>query len=111
VIKDDIKSYKGNTFGRGRPKGSKNKFGKEMKDEFLLAYHYIGGLGALTTWAKEEKNRTEFYRMLTRLFPREIKAEINIGRAISEYSADELVEIITGEGTANEKPDAITSRS
>lgn len=101
MIKDDIKSYKGNTFGRGRPKGSKNKFGKEMKDEFLLAYHYIGGLANLTQWAKRKENQTEFYKMLTKLFPREIKAEITIGRAISEYSADELVEIITGQKTTD----------
>jgi len=89
--------------GPGRPRGSKNKFSREMKDEFLLAYHYIGG----TQWAKKEENQTEFYRMLTRLFPREIKAEITVGRSISEYSTEELVEIVTGERTANEKPDNI----
>jgi len=44
--------------------------------------------------------------MLTRLFPREIKAEITVGRAISEYSADELVEIITG-GKRTDTPEAI----
>jgi len=89
----------------GRPRGSKNKL-TNIKDEFLFAYEVIGGLGGLTAWAKKEENRTEFYRMLTRLFPREIKAEINIGRAISEYSADELVEIITGEKTTD-TPDTI----
>ncbi len=81
--------------GPGRPRGSKNKL-TNIKDEFLFAYEVIGGLGGLTAWAQKEENRTEFYRMLTRLFPREIKAEINIGRAISEYSVDELVEIVTG---------------
>jgi len=102
---DNGKSY--NQPGPGRPRGSKNKFSREMKDEFLLAYHYIGGLGNLTQWAKKEENQTEFYKMLTKLFPREIKAEITIGRAISEYSVDELVEVITGERTANGKPDNI----
>jgi len=92
--------------GPGRPRGSKNKFSRDMKGEFLLAYHYIGGLGNLTQWAKKEENQTEFYRMLTRLFPREIKAEINIGRAISEYSAEELVELITGQKTTD-TPDNI----
>jgi len=91
--------------GPGRPRGSKNKL-TEIKDEFLSAYNFIGGLGALTTWAKEEKNRTEFYKMLTKLFPREIKAEINIGRPISEYSVDELVEIVTG-GKTTDTPEAI----
>ena len=92
--------------GPGRPRGSKNKFSREMKDEFLLAYHYIGGLGNLTQWAKKEENQTEFYKMLTKLFPREIKAEINIGRSISEYSVDELVEIVTG-GKITDTPEAI----
>ena len=92
--------------GPGRPRGSKNKL-TNIKDEFLLAYHYIGGLGNLTQWAKKEGNQTEFFRMLTKLFPREIKAEITIGRSVSEYSVDELVELITGEGTANGKPDNI----
>jgi len=101
---DNGKSYKVKP-GPGRPRGSKNKL-TNIKDEFLFAYQSIGGLGALTTWAKEEKNRTEFYRMLTRLFPREIKAEINIGRAISEYSVDELVEIVTG-GKRTDTPEAI----
>jgi len=105
VIKDDIKSYAIKP-GPGRPKGSKNKL-TNIKDEFLFAYEVIGGLGGLTTWAKKEENRTEFYRMLTRLFPREIKAEITIGRAVSEFTTEELVEIITGEGAANGKPDNI----
>jgi len=104
VIKDDIKSYAIKP-GPGRPRGSKNKL-TNIKDEFLFAYEVIGGLGGLTTWAKKEENRTEFYRMLTRLFPREIKAEINIGRAISEYSAEELVELITGQKTTD-TPDNI----
>jgi len=92
--------------GPGRPKGSKNKL-TNIKDEFLFAYEVIGGLGGLTAWAKKEENRTEFYRMLTRLFPREIKAEITVGRAVSEFTTEELVELITGEGPANEKPDTI----
>ena len=83
--------------GPGRPRGSKNKL-TNIKDEFLFAYEVIGGLGGLTAWAKKEENRTEFYKMLTKLFPREIKAEINIGRSISEYSVDELVEIVTEDG-------------
>ena len=91
--------------GPGRPRGSLNKL-TNVKDEFLFCYRSIGGLGALTTWAKEEKNRTEFYRMLTKLFPREIKAEITIGRAISEYSVDELVEIVAG-GKTTDTPEAI----
>jgi len=91
--------------GPGRPKGSKNKL-TNIKDEFLFAYEVIGGLGGLTAWAKKEENRTEFYRMLTRLFPREIKAEITVGRAVSEFTTEELVELITG-GKTTDTPEAI----
>jgi len=105
MIKDDVKSNAIKP-GPGRPKGSKNKL-TNIKDEFLFAYEVIGGLGGLTAWAKKEENRTEFYKMLTRLFPREIKGEITIGRSVSEFTTEELVELITGEGTANEKPEAI----
>jgi len=91
--------------GPGRPRGSKNKL-TNIKAEFLFCYQIIGGLGGLTAWAKKEENRTEFYRMLTRLFPREIKAEINIGRSISEYTTKELVEIVTG-GKTTDTPEAI----
>jgi len=104
MIKDDVKIYKVKP-GPGRPRGSKNKL-TNIKDEFLFAYEVIGGLGGLTAWAKKEENRTKFYEMLTKLFPREIKAEINIGRAISEYSVDELVEIVTGQKTTD-TPEAI----
>ena len=91
--------------GPGRPRGSKNKL-TNIKDEFLFAYEVIGGLGGLNAWAKKEENRTKFYEMLTKLFPREIKAEITVGRAVSEYSVDELVEIIT-EGKTTDTPEAI----
>lgn len=104
MIKDDIQSYPIKP-RPGRPKGSLNKL-TNIKNEFLFAYEVIGGLGGLTTWAKKEENRTKFYEMLTKLFPREIKAEINIGRSISEYSVDELVEIVTG-GKTTDTPDAI----
>ena len=44
--------------------------------------------------------------MLTKLFPRDIMAERNIGIAISEYSVDELVEIVNGRKTTD-TPEAI----
>ncbi len=105
MIKDDIQSYPIKP-RPGRPKGSLNKL-TNIKNEFLFAYEVIGGLGGLTVWAKEPGNRTEFYKMLTKLFPREVRTEITVGRAVSEYSVDELVEVITGKGTANGKPDNI----
>jgi len=98
-------NQKGNTFGRGRPKGSLNKL-TNVKDEFLFCYQTIGGLGGLTAWAKKEENRSEFYKMLTKLFPKEIRAEITIGKSVSEFTTEELIEVITGQRTAD-TPEAI----
>jgi len=92
----------GDPGGPGRPNGSKGKF-TNIKDEFLAAYEGIGGLDALITWAKQPKNKTEFYKMLTKLFPKEIKGELKIGKSVSEYSTEELIELITEEG----KPDTL----
>jgi len=92
-----MKFEKGDPGGPGRGKGSKNKF-TNIKEQFLAAYEGIGGLDALTIWAKKEKNKTEFYKMLTKLFPREIIGELKIGKSVSEYSTEELVELITEDG-------------
>jgi len=69
-----------------------------MKEQFLAAYEGIGGLDALITWAKQPKNQAEFYKMLTKLFPKEIIGELKIGKSVSEYSAEELIELITEDG-------------
>jgi len=88
---------KGDPGGPGRPNGSKSKF-SDMKEQFLAAYEGIGGLDALIAWAKKEKNKTEFYKMLTKLFPKEIIGELKIGKSVSEYSTEELIELITEDG-------------
>jgi len=102
MIKDDVKS---NAIKPrpGRPKGSLNKL-TNIKDEFLFAYEVIGGLGGLTVWAKQPENRTKFYEMITKLFPKEIKLESKVGKSVSELTIPELVEIITGKGTADTPP-------
>ncbi len=92
----------GDPGGPGRPNGSKSKFSC-IKEQFLAAYEGIGGLGALTIWAKKEKNKTEFYKMLTKLFPKVIQGELKIGKSVSEYSTEELIELITEDG----KPDTL----
>jgi len=95
-----MKFEKGDPGGPGRGRGSKNKF-TNIKEQFLAAYEDIGGLDALITWAKQPKNQTEFYKMLTKLFPKEIKAELKIGKSISEYSTEELVQLITEDKKAD----------
>jgi len=57
---------------RGRPQGS-----RDVADEWLEAYHRLGGTEGLVKWAK--KNPTEFYRGATKLFPKDIRMEATVG--------------------------------
>jgi len=91
---------KGDPGGPGRPNGSKSKFSC-IKEQFLAAYEHIGGLASLITWANQPKNKTEFYKMLTKLFPKEIIGELKIGKSVSEYSTEELIELITEDKKAD----------
>ena len=65
----------------GRPVGSKNQF-TTLKSAFIDAFEEIGGVDNLVEWAR--CNQTEFYKMLARLMPREIKADVNTGTSLIE---------------------------
>ena len=65
----------------GRPVGSKNKF-TTLKNAFIETFEELGGVEYLVEWAKA--NQTEFYRMLARLMPREIKADVNTAYSLVE---------------------------
>ena len=65
----------------GRPVGSKNKF-TTLKAAFIDAFEEIGGVDNLVEWAR--CNQTEFYKMLARLMPREIHADVNAGTSLVE---------------------------
>ena len=79
----------------GRPVGSKNKF-TTLKAAFIEAFEEIGGVDNLVEWAR--CNQTEFYRMLARLMPREIHADVNAGYSLVEL----LQEIDEREAKAKE---------
>lgn len=55
--------------GKGRPKGSPNKFTRTAREAFLYAFEAIGGADALAKWGKD--NPAEFYRLYGRLIPTE----------------------------------------
>ena len=57
----------------GRPVGSKNKF-TTLKNAFIETFEELGGVDNLVEWAR--CNQTEFYRMLSRLLPREVEATV-----------------------------------
>lgn len=61
--------------GKGRKKGIPNKTTKACKEALQLAFDGIGGVDALAAWAKD--NRTDFYKLWTKLVPQEVKTELS----------------------------------
>ena len=69
---------KGNKFGKGRIKGSKNRITNDVRESFHQAYAYMGGFDesgklietgdqAFLKWARD--NQTEFYRLYAKMIP------------------------------------------
>ena len=69
----------------GRPVGSKNQF-TTLKSAFIDAFEEIGGVDNLVEWAR--CNQTEFYKMLARLMPREIHADVNTAYSLVECNRE-----------------------
>lgn len=61
----------------GRPKGAKNKF-TDLKAAFLKAFEEIGGTEELVAWGMKPQNRSQFYQMLTKLFPKEVAVDMKV---------------------------------
>ena len=55
------------TPGPGRPKGVPNRITVAAKEAFALAFQGAGGVDEFVAWAKA--NRTEFYRLYSKLIP------------------------------------------
>jgi len=60
------------TPGSGRQRGTQNRLTSAFKDAVKVVYEDIGGHAAFATWARE--NRTEFYKIASRLIPVEVKS-------------------------------------
>jgi hypothetical protein len=75
--------------GRGRKKGELNRTTVAVKEALLMAFDGIGGVSALTSWAKA--NQSEFYRLYAKLLPREINVDANtvVRRALLELADGE----------------------
>jgi len=64
--------------GKGRVKGVPNKATKAVKEALQEAFDKLGGVVALTEWAKVEP--TEFYKLWAKMLPTEVKAKVeNVG--------------------------------
>jgi|TARA_R110002074_G_C12242801_1_gene639434 hypothetical protein len=84
--------------GPGRPKGKSQL--TSLKESFLEAYQRLGGTDGLCEWAeKSDQNRGEFYKMVTKLLPREVKGEIAVKRSLKDLTNDELFGRVFGNGT------------
>ena len=59
----------------GRPKGSKNKF-TTLKEAFINAFVGSGGEEALTEFAKQARNKKEFYKMIAKMLPNSVDIEV-----------------------------------
>ena len=68
-----MKFEEGNKRGRGRPKGSPNRTGAEVKAIIEDCFDGIGGLEGLKKWAR--KNRTEFYKIYSKLLPKDLNVK------------------------------------
>ncbi len=58
--------------GRGRRKGVKNRF-TNLRRAFLDAFQVSGGSEELARWASKPRNQKDFYRMLSKMLPRDIE--------------------------------------
>ena len=56
----------------GRKKGTPNKVTTSMKQALYEAFNGTGGVDQLIAWARQPRNRGEFYRLCARLIPTEI---------------------------------------
>ena len=54
----------------GRQPGSKNKIGRDAKDNIAAVFVRLGGTAAMARWAKN--NEGEFYKIYARLVPHEL---------------------------------------
>lgn len=74
--------------GSGRAKGTPNKVTANFKEAFSYAFQGLGGGPHLLEWARE--NPTEFYRLLSKMLPREIEATLHGG--VKLMVVEELVD-------------------
>jgi len=84
--------------GLGRPAGIPNKLTRAAKEAFALAFEGVGGVDALTEWARE--NLTDFYKLYARLIPVELSATVDHVIRAEEMSDDQLA-AIAHRGSAN----------
>jgi dihydroorotase len=87
--------------GLGRPKGAKNKANRAIKNAFVEAFEKAGGVDGLVQWAIE--NRTDFYKLVSKLIPVEVEANVEHVIEAVGLTDDELAAIAAGSGDRTSK--------
>src|SRR5262245_30946996 len=105
----DTQFKKGQPRTTGRKKGTPNKISASMKQAFKDAFEGLGGVPALIAWARRSNaNRTEFYRLSSKLLPLEITGRgggpIEFTRAERDQLRDKIM------GTEQPQPPATSPR-
>ena len=59
----------------GRKKGVPNKISGTVKEGLALCFEGIGGQESLQNWAR--RNRTEFYKLWSKMLPTEIQTYLS----------------------------------
>lgn len=69
---------------KGKPLGAKSKVSK-LKEAYVKVFEGLGGMKALKTWVESDaKNKSDFYKLLPQLMPRESNVTID-----TELTADD----------------------
>ena len=70
----------------GRTKGTPNKLTTSIKEAFVVVFDLLQGNkeANLETWAKE--NPTEFYKLISKLIPTDVKAQVDGELTIKQWS-------------------------
>lgn len=75
--------------GPGRPPGAPNKLTKAFKEALVEVFERTGGVTAMVAWAKQEKNRADFYKIMARLIPHEVVGPGANGEHLMKNVVDE----------------------
>ena len=62
--------------GPGRPKGSKDKISRNIKNNFEDVFEKLGGIDGFFAWAKKPGNQGHFYQMYSKMLPSNVDMDI-----------------------------------
>ena len=82
--------------GPGRPKGSKDKISKNIKENFEQVFGKLGGIDGFHDWAKKPRNQGHFYQMYSKMLPSSIDMDVK-GRIEAVIISDKYLPKVSKE--------------